>query len=408
MADHKRKSVRLPSKGLYNIAMSVLGPRAKGRHKTIIDKSELDGVKPPYVVLSNHCSVNDWYLVGATVFPVRLNVVVTRHFYSHPILQPLMWRVGAIPKDQFTPDVGTIKDIITVAREGGNVMLFPEGRMTPHGRTETIEKSTVKLLKKLKMPVVYIHMDGAYLTRPKWSSNDRKGRIDIKTGLLFTPEELKAAGEDELYEKMIKTLYTDDFAWQKKNHVKFRGGKFAGGLENLLYICPKCGKMFTAKTKGNNIICSECSNGARLNNYYEFEKLSDDCVIFENIADWFDMIKQRETESILADENFEMCGHVTLRRPYRKKTKWLSEVGEGTLRLNREGLSFEGMQDGQPLELKVPISAIPALAFGCNEHVTLYKDGEYYSFVPDNRMESVRWSVVAELLYNLQSGEKGI
>jgi len=403
MADHKRKSVRLPSKGIYNTAMSVLGLRAKGRHKAKYDRSGLEGVEAPYVVLSNHCSVNDWYLVGEAFLPERLNFVVTRHFYSNPLLEPLFWRVGAIPKDQFTPDVGTIKDILTAAKAGGNVMIFPEGRMTPHGRTETIEKSTVKLLKKLKMPVMALHMDGAYLTRPKWSKVDRKGRVDIKTTLLFTPRQLKEMSDDELYDRMKEVLTTDDFAWQKENRVRFRGGKFAEGLENLLYACPKCGGMLTTVTKGNKIECCACGNGAKLNNYYEFEKLSQDCVIPENIADWFDLLKKKETEAILSDENFEMRSHVVIRRPYRKKLEWLSEVGDGTLILNRNGLRFEGTQDGQPFELEVPTASMPALAFGCNQHVTLYKDGEYYSFVPDNRQESVRWSVVAELLYNLQS-----
>lgn len=406
MSDSKRKSVRLPSKGLYSVALSVLEPRARRRLKANIDKSAIQDIKPPYVVLSNHCSVNDWYIVGTAIYPERINVVITRHFYSNPVLMPLLWRIGAIPKDQFSPDVGTIKDILAVAKMGGNVMLFPEGRTTPHGRLETIEKSTVKLLRKLKMPVVYIRMDGAYLTRPKWSNRDRKGRVDVAVKLMFTPEELKVISDDEAYEKMISLLSTDDFAWQKKNHVKFKGKKFAEGLENLLYACPKCGALLTTVTDGDVIKCSSCGNGAKLNNYYEFEKLNEDCVIPENIADWFELLKEEERQRIAGDENFEMRSHVILRRPYRKKTEWLSPVGEGELVLDREGLKYAGTQDGEEFNLLVPIAALPALAFGCGKHITLYYEGEYYSLVPDNAQECVRWSVVEEILHALNLQEK--
>ena len=399
----KRKNVRLPSKGLYSLGISALRPRAKNRLHAKIDKSEIKDIKPPYVVLSNHCSVNDWFIVGSAMYPERLNVVITRHFYSNPALEPWLWRIGAIPKNQFAPDVGTIKDILSAAKQGGNVMLFPEGRTSPHGRTETIEKSTVKLLKKLKLPVVYVHMDGAYFSRPKWSKKDRLGRVDVKVRQMFTAEELKTMSDDELYERMMKLLPTDEFAWQAKNHVKFSGKNFAEGLENLLYMCPKCGGILTTRTDGDTIFCEKCGNGTKLNNYYEFEPLDPDCVIPENIADWYDLQKEKEREKIISDPDFKMEGHVVLRRPYRKRGEWLSPVGEGTLTVSRDGVLYEGTQDGEKFTLHSAIAAQPAMVFGCAEHVALSKDGEYYSFVPDNLQECIRWALVEEVIHYLEA-----
>lgn len=400
----KKEQIRLPNKPIYSLAISVLKARAKHRlGARIISDTSLHDC-PQAVVLSNHVSVNDWFLMGWAVYPRRLNVVITRFFYSHPVLAPMLKLMGAIPKDQFAPDIGTIKDILTAAKLGGNIMLFPEGRTTPSGITETVERSTVKLLKKLKLPVIAVHIDGGYLARPKWSASDRRGKIDISVFQLFSADEVKSLSDDEIYERMSQALKTDDYEWQKKARVRYKSKAIAKGLHGLLYICPKCGGHLCTVSSGDTIKCEKCGNSARLNEYYDLSPAGEGDIVPGNIGQWFEWQKTVEREAIAADSSFEYSGHVTLSRPYRGR-KWLTPVGDGTATLSREGFRYSGTQDGEHIELFQPISLIPAMAFGCCTTFELYIDHEFYSFTPDNPQSCIKWSVLAEQLHNYTTGD---
>jgi len=390
--------IGLPKAGIYTLAVNVLKARLKRFNVNII-RENMESVEGPCVVLSNHGSKQDWIFVGLGMFPTLLNVVVTRYYYSKPKLRVLLKMVGAIPKDQFSPDIAAIKSILSVANQGGNIMLFPEGRTTPSGESETFEKSTVKLLRKLKRPVVGIHFDGFYLSMPKWNDNPRPGRIDMRIFPMFTVDELATLSDDEIYERMVSQLYTDEYAWQKKNRVAFQGGECAEGLHNILFMCPRCGKELVTVTQGDTIRCTECGNGAKLNEYYDLIPLDDDCVIPETISEWYKW--QVAQQRALIEQNPDLCytGKAAISRILDEK-QWLQVVGEGIISLDRDGFHYSGTDSGKPFNLDVPLSMLPAIAFDPGKSFELYYKGEFYSFDLEIGQSSQKWSMLAEQMHD--------
>ena len=54
-------------------------------------------------------------------------------------------------------------------------------------------------------------------------------------------------------------LLFDAYREQEKLMVKYRGASNIEGLQNVLYICPHCGKEFTVRVKNKSTLyCTEC------------------------------------------------------------------------------------------------------------------------------------------------------
>jgi len=400
-AKEKKKNkadVRLPSRPLYSFALSVLQPAIGKRLRQTVTYEGMENIQPPFIVLSNHCTRIDWALVGLAMKPHRLNAVLTRYYYSIPALRFFLKKIGGIPKDQFSPDVAAVKSMLATAKLGGNIMLFPEGRMAPGGVSETFERSTVKLLRHLKMPVVGIHNYGFYMTWPKWAKNIRRGRIETNVKLLLTPEKITEMTDDEVYECMVEYLKTDEAAWQKEHRVAYKGKRMAEGLHDVLFLCPKCGSEHRMTTKKDVIRCLDCGNGARLNQYYDLIPLDDTCVIPANIGEWYEMQVERVRKSIEENPDTYMTDTATLLMT--GENTWLKPVGEGTIRADRNGFTYSGTKKGQPFELAIPISALTAVAYSQGHSIEFYYKGGFYSFEPSRPVECQRWSIFIEQMHN--------
>ncbi|MBE6752979.1 MAG: 1-acyl-sn-glycerol-3-phosphate acyltransferase [Ruminococcaceae bacterium] len=396
-AKFEQAEARLPARLLYSIAVGIICPVIKWQYNVKIKRIDMDKVNAPFILLSNHCSRLDWIYTAMAVKPCQLNAVITRYFYSNPKLKVWLDRVGAIAKDQFTPDVPAVKKIMKTVRMGGNIMLFPEGRTSPAGLSETFEYSTIKLLRHMKVPVVAVKMEGSYLSMPKWNASKRRGRVDLTVTPLFLPEEYDTLSDDEMFRRMCRVLATDEFAWESREKVAFRCRHFAKGLDGVLYQCPRCGKELVTLSDDHSIWCSSCGNGARLNNYYGFEPFGEDCVIPENIAQWFQWQVEQVREHIASDPDLELRSKLTMLHSDGKK--WLTEVGSGEARLNREGFFYSGTRNGEPCEIHVPLASLPAIPYNPNESIDIYSEGEAFTFKPENGQESQRWSIYAEQLH---------
>jgi len=402
-AEKKKKTknkdaVRLPNKALYSFAAGVLKLTFNNYFRVKIDRKDIKKLKGPCVILCNHCSRIDWILVGTAMLPKKINVVITRFYYSIPALRFFLRKVGAIPKDQFSPDVKAIKSMLTAAKLGGNVMLFPEGRMAPGGVGEKIEESIVKLLRHLKLPVVGVHLYGAYMTYPKWATDMRRGRIEVKASTILTPEKMAEMTDDQIYEFIVNNLKTDEAAWQKERRIAYKSRKMAEGLHDVLFLCPKCGAEHTMRTEKDIIKCENCGNGARLNKYYDLVPLDDSCVIPENIGVWYKMQEKHISELIAADPEVFMSDHATLLTT--TEDTWLRPVGEGEIRADRSGFTYSGTKNGEPFELNIPIASMPAVAFSQGKSIETYYNGEFYSFEMTRGIESQRWSMFIEQMHN--------
>ena len=96
-----------------------------------VEKINMEGLKPPYMILSNHQYFVDFELTALGTHPHRVNNVVNIDgYYRRPWL--LEW-IGAICTRKFTTDLHLVRSIGKVLRRGDVLCMYPEARYSPCG-----------------------------------------------------------------------------------------------------------------------------------------------------------------------------------------------------------------------------------------------------------------------------------
>jgi len=360
----ERKHVKAPPALPYWILIRIWLIALKRRlNIRFIYKARPGRDKNPYVLVGNHASRVDYLYTAPVALPHRLNYVVGYNEFFRSHLYPIFSLMQVIPKRNFVPDVHTVKEIMRVIKNGGRVCLFPEGMSSISGGGQPVSVGTGRLLKKLGVTVYYVKIAGGYMTNTKHCLDTRPGRVDVVVDTLFTPQQLKSMSADEIQQTLNTALAHDDYLWNREARVEYNGkGEMAKNLHDLLYLCPRCGGVYTLHGAGDVISCTACGNGARVNGYYDLIPLDDSCVIPETISHWYEMQRAKAREQVREDD-FSFSGQVKLGvlPRYKRLKKGATSViaGEGTLTLSREGLRFDGIKDGEAFAFALPIDAVP-------------------------------------------------
>ena len=248
--------VKRPNAVIYFIVYIVFFPLMKLLFHLKVDRSDYAPPKGPFLVVSNHMSFMDFLIVMLSFYPLRLNAVTAQKFFLFKPLHIFLPMMGCIPKNLFDPDVRSIIGIKTVLKRGDRILLFPEGRCETDGVYCGMHKSTGKLIKKLGVPVISSHIDGAYKCMPFWRKGIRRGRVRIVMSNLFSPEDLSALSIDEINDALDLRLSGGDSPPPKTPFRTFGTISLAEGLHNILYWCPKCNAEFMMETSGCTIRCT--------------------------------------------------------------------------------------------------------------------------------------------------------
>ena len=119
-----------------------------------VEKINMEGLKPPYMMLSNHMAFIDFELaaLGTGMHKVN-NVVNIDGYYQRPWLLEL---IGAICTRKFTTDLHLVKSIRRVLERGDILCMYPEARYAPCGINSYIPDSVGMLVKRNKVPLVTV------------------------------------------------------------------------------------------------------------------------------------------------------------------------------------------------------------------------------------------------------------
>lgn len=391
----KKVPIKKPNAFLLGIVKLFIGVFYKRKFncnfKYLID---IDELKAPFVVINNHGSFYDFIFANYALKKRRMNNVMAYDFFCRKSIGKILISAGCIPKFLFCPDITATKRMIRTIKEGRILGLAPEGRLSASGSIETVNASTVKLLKKLNVSVVNVHIDGGYMTKPKWAKKTRKGRIDITVSKLFDAQQLKTLEDEQLSKMLENALYYNDFEWQDREHVYYKSKNIAQGVDAIIYLCPDCGELFNIKSEKERIYCQNCGMEIKMDNYYQFSSKNAKNMP-KNLDEWYKMQKNFEYVNAASDD-FCLQSEVVLKMPSANGKKF-REVGKGIVELNHEGLRYSG--EGEITELFFAIKNIEALPFACKNDFEIYSDEKFYYFAPLKPEISVRFSVVAEQLH---------
>lgn len=312
-----------------------------------VEKINMEGVKPPYILLSNHHYFIDFELCALLTFPHRVNNVVSIDgFYRRPWLLEL---VGAICTRKFTSDLHLVKSINKVLNRGDILCMYPEARYTPIGTTAFLPDALGKIVKMNGVPVVTVLHHGNHLHTPFWNFR-KKRRVPLHTtmSLTLTAEEIKSMSVDEINAKIRQAMEYDEYKYQKENGIKITEKNRAEGLHKVLYHCPNCNTESKMSSLGSEIFCTHCDKKWTLN---EDGTLSanDGNTEFAHIPDWFEWERQQVKKQI-ENGTYSFKDKVEV---YSLPRCWRFEsLGNATLTHTIEdGFTLSGTYRGKPYEI---------------------------------------------------------
>lgn len=267
-----------------------------------VEKINMEGLKPPYMVLSNHMYFIDFELGAMVTFPHRVNNVVNIDgYYRRPWL--MEW-IGAIGTRKFTMDLHLIKSIRKVLKRGDVLCMYPEARYSPCGITSYIPDSVGMLIKRNGVPVVTIVHHGNHLQSPFW--NFRKPRrVPLYTTAtqILTAEQIKTVSVEEINQTVKTALAYDDYRYQKENGILITEPYRAEGMHKILYQCPHCKTESQMGSKGTELFCKSCGKRWNLEEDGTLRALEGETE-FSHVPDWFLWQREQVAEQIEKGEYY--------------------------------------------------------------------------------------------------------
>ena len=263
----KKKRIRKPSFIIYYIIGPFVYIFMLIKFSFKVKKCKL---KSPALIIAPHRSYYDFLVVPAAIYPMRSHIVATTYWFRDKSLGKLFNWIGTIPKDQYRNDIRSIINIGEKFKAGQNVMMFPEGQMSPYGAPLTMPQGLDKLISKFKPNVYFVNTNGSYFKSPKWGKKIARGPVRPIVTEIASKEELETLSVQDVNLRLKEAFKTNnDFEWIKQNpRYKYIKRTKAEGLEKVLLSCPHCNEEIPFKTEKSTITCTKC--GYTL----EFEKTS--------------------------------------------------------------------------------------------------------------------------------------
>ena len=338
---------------------------------------EVRNLKAPYVVLPNHQGFWDPFIAAVTLKPPVYYITSDAVFRSR-LFGFLLKFLGAIPKTKNQSDLDALKSIFEMKEQGKCIGIFAEGQRTWDGCTLPLIKSTAKLVRMLKLPVVMVVFKGGFFTQPRWRPSISRGELTVEYKLLFRGDEVSGMKVSEIHKCLEEAISHDEIEYQKKQKIEWAGKHNAENIEQLLFICPDCGKISNFTSRNNNFSCGACSKEWRINSLQEISAVEGE-THFDNVRDWDSWQLKQLYERI--DNNFS-AGDVILEADNVVfhtgfKSRRLKRLGSGAVKLTMETLSFYD-ENGQSFKT-MPLTGISGINVQNREILDLYYDGVLYT-----------------------------
>ncbi len=391
----KTKKFKKPNYFLYKLFYFACKVVAKLKFNLKVEKNELKGTKGGCVVLVNHPSIIDFFTTCVAVRR-RAHFVISSAFYQTMPIKPLINGVRAISKNQFQTSMTDMKKMKEVVDNDMPLILFPAGLMTATGEGTPIPPATGKVVKWFNSDVYTIHIQGSYLTKPKWGKGVRRGKIVLNATKLVSKEELKTTTPDELQKLIDKNLSFDEYEYQKQAMIPHKKGDNVDGLQNILFGCPHCKSEFSIEVDGNKLMCSKCGYSVKANTYGLFEPHGEKDIIHDTVVEWYRELKNSLNKIILANADYTISSNATIQ--LIEKGKFVP-AGQCEIILNNTEFTIKGNLKGQDVYKSFPVKSFPTLPFKPGKCFDLQDGQEIFRVVLENPRHTIKWITALEIMH---------
>lgn len=351
----------------------------------------------PFVVVSNHVGAYDPILLTGT-FNRQVYYVASELIFSKGLISRLLeWAFAPIPKSKGQADVSSVRNMMQVIKEGGNVGVFVEGNATITGAISAVPPGMGKLVKLLKRPLIIFNFHGGYLSNPRWCSSMRKNRK--YTGVvrqILTYDDYKDMSADEINDLIIDAININ--AYDDNDTHEYKGDHNAEGLHRLIFMCPQCGAHNTLCAKGNTLSCRACDFKADFDVHGYLH--SSTFKTPQNTVELDAANKLAFQDYIISNDNFTLNEGGILSEVFRRRRR---HFGEASISLSREGLKID-FKRKKHADIFYPFAQIDTMVMQQKEVLVIYIKGEPAKmlYIKNNAQTSAYQFIIAlQILQNI-------
>lgn len=329
-----------------------------------IERKNMKGLEPPYLVLSTHQGFSDYYIAPLALFPHRAAYVSDVEGFA-AFGEWLYRSIGCIGKRRYVPDVTVVRNIrYALFHQRVPVVVFPESRHSNVGTTSRIPDNMGKLVKTMGVPLVLLSIHGSYLANPFWDeSHTRKTRMEAVLECVYTAQEVAALGEREIQETVRQRLAYDEYRWQREQGIRITCPGRAEGLHKALYQCIVCGREGSMRSGGSTLSCGVCGAAWEMDIYGRLQSTSPGVVktlagpagrgVQIHIPDWYEWQRMHVREQCMhvqkqcmqvrehCMQDGGICREFAVRVEALPNGKGFVDMGQGRLLLDAAGFTLE-------------------------------------------------------------------
>ncbi|MDD6249519.1 MAG: lysophospholipid acyltransferase family protein [Bacillales bacterium] len=345
--------------------------------------------KQNYLIICNHSCSLDPFMLGKSFFrPIYF--VASDDLLKNGFISKIMKHtVAPIPIRKGTMDISSIRNCISIAKEGGTIGIFPEGNRTYSGEISYLGINLVKFIRKLDLPLIIYHIDGGYGLDPRWGKKSRRGKGSRGyVQRLLSKEELCSLKDEELL-KIINTNLSQEIS----PSLRFKSKEKAEYLERVLFVCPKCHALETLVSEKNAIKCKCCSLEATYEEDLSFSS-NEPSFKFKKVSEWMNYQKEY-LKDLAIEENKVLLGDekVTLISCLEGKEKEVELVGK--LQMNSKSFIIKGEK-----EIQFFFKDIKQVENQGKHKLLFYIGKDYYEFKGGERFSSYKYYLMFNRINN--------
>lgn len=312
-----------------------------------VNKVNMKGLKPPYLLLCTHHAFIDFKVTTHAIFPRRATYVVALDGFLKR--EWLLRNVGAMGKRKFTPqDTLLFKQIkYSLEKLKKITILYPEACYSVMGTTAALPDSLAKMVKIFKVPVVVLNMHGNFLTQPVWNMGNRRVPLRADMTQIITQDEIQSLSVEEVNKRIHDAFQYDEFKYQYDNKIVIKDKNRTKGLHKVLYQCDTCHTEFEMDSKGTEIWCNACGKRHYQDEFGRLIALEGE-TNYPHIPNWYE--SQRAFVRKQLEENTYYFEDEVYIESLPNAKRFIS-LGDGKLIHTKNGFRLTGKDIDGPLNL---------------------------------------------------------
>ena len=339
---------RPPERQKLRWLMKIISGITTAKQGQIIHKVNMEGIKPPYILMGNHNSYYDLMVLHKAILPNRCNYIVAIDGFIKR--EKLLRSIGGICKRKFTNDMNLLRQIKTVLNNGDIMVIYPEARYSLCGTKAIIPQSNAALAKYFKVPLVTLTTHGDHIVEPFYNPKRRKIKgLEATLKCIATKEEVEKLTVEELDKRLQDALEYDDYAWLRDSGILLKDKNRAFRLHKVLYQCPHCLTEYEMSSEGTQIKCNHCGKTYEMDEHGELHALEGETE-FPHIPDWYEWERNNVRKEVREGKYHFEC---PVRVDALPNADGYIDLGMGKLVHGMDGFILTGCYKDEDYEVKL-------------------------------------------------------